>query len=727
VSNLISLRVAMAEIRGAYDGGRAPFFFVVGAGVSAPTVPLAWQIIEHCRERAGGDEGPQDPLDRYGYWLQRAYPQPKNRQDFFRSLIAGKPISDSALRLAHIVCSRAVTNLVVTTNFDDFIARALAMFAEPHLVCDHPQTVRRIDLDDHVSQIVHVHGSYHFYDCRNLRPELENTARPSAATTQTMSAFLDRVLATRAPLVVGYSGWEGDVITSALYRALNGATLPYCIYWFCYRLADAERLPVWLRAHENVRLVVPAGPAAQSSSVEPPGSQPEPTLAARDVFDAMIQAFALEAPALTKDPLGFFARQLRQAIGVDGGDLYFLRDTIRRVERAAERDQEARSSMERVRDAVRRSQYEEVAREADGAWTRSLDPEERLELLEAVHAAADGLPTSSLVQLRADERVIALGSLPDLAPEILRLVASSAVRRGVTLGRLEDPEGELIAYDFVVGHFGASDDVIVQDFVASALFQRGLRFAAMRRMDEAIAAATELIRRFERAQAPILGRRVLAAVFSRAVWLSNVGRLEEALADYELLIERCGNNRMADTLLATALLNRGITLGALGRRDEAFESYGEAVRRFAESAEPNRRAPAANALMSQVHMRLAEERTGEALALLEDYRRRFADDAELTGVSAEALYQRARLLALAGERQQSMRAADELCARFGDLDSIQVRKWVVDGLALKSEQQTIAGDHAGAARTVAELVRRCGEEPDLLQVARAAEQRLFRP
>ena len=128
-------------------------------------------------------------------------------------------------------------------------------------MCDHPRTVGRIDRDRDDIQIVHVHGSYLFYDCANLRAEVNGRARIDEKTSFTMVGLLDSLLWSRSPLVIGYSGWEGDVIMSALNRRLRGGNpLAQSIYWFCYRCSDRERLPPWLRDSNDVRLVLPPEP-----------------------------------------------------------------------------------------------------------------------------------------------------------------------------------------------------------------------------------------------------------------------------------------------------------------------------------------------------------------------------------------------------------------------------------------------------------------------------------
>src|SRR5262249_28433411 len=150
-------------------------------------------------------------------------------------------------------------------------------------------------------QIIHVHGSYWFYDCCNLTGEIEERSRSSAEHPFDMASLLDNILARHSPLTIGYGGWEGDVVMTALRRRVR-TRLPNSIYWFCYRRSDQDTLPGWLKDHPDVYLVMPPEPADEAA----PGA----ALSADKVFDAMIAAFDLAKPELFDDPLKFFAVQL---------------------------------------------------------------------------------------------------------------------------------------------------------------------------------------------------------------------------------------------------------------------------------------------------------------------------------------------------------------------------------------------------------------------------------
>jgi hypothetical protein len=230
----LCLRDAVRQIKQSYEWAlskdrASPFFFVIGAGVSVPQVPLASEIIRQCKEKCGAIEAPKwgtTVMDEYSHWLNEAFHAPEMRQDYFHDLIQGKPIPTANFRLAHLLLGEGMkepfTSLVVTTNFDNFLSRALSLFGKEHVVCDSPNTApRHVSSDQKLLQIIHVHGTYQFYDIKNLSGEVEEAAALSEYTIATMAALLDFFLRDKSPIVVGYGGWEGDVFMKSLKRRLQ--------------------------------------------------------------------------------------------------------------------------------------------------------------------------------------------------------------------------------------------------------------------------------------------------------------------------------------------------------------------------------------------------------------------------------------------------------------------------------------------------------------------------
>ncbi|RKH15992.1 hypothetical protein D7X74_16820 [Corallococcus sp. CA047B] len=506
----------------------SPFFFITGAGVSYPPIPLAGHIIEHCKEKAQRHPALSKPqsgttLNEYSHWFSLAYPQPHHRKQYFEKLISGNYISPANFRLAHLLLNedpdKRLTNLVFTLNFDDFLTRALTTFGKNHVVCDHPQTTARIDLTDgNTPQIVHVHGSYNFYDCRNLANEIANAAELSL-TSQSMPSLLDAALRNRAPLVIGYSGWEGDIVMSALKRRLAGQTLPFNIYWFCYIPGSLDTLPTWLKDHENVRFVIntaeqtqssastqteASGPIASAGSILTSNSISKNSLPAHAVFEALSRQFSIPAPSISQDPLEFFASQMEKTLPQDDPfseieDIYQFRSVVRtiRAARSSSTDrpkEEITSTLEDVRNAIRSSQFESAIRIAGNA-PHHISPEQRSELISLLFSAATSLENTPNTETLAYDAILKIHP-PANAPDADAISAAHA--RALT-SKAE------IDYD-------------------------------QKRFDNALTTTDECISRFMNSAIPATRDQLLGALTLKGAALHSIGKTGDALKTFETAI-----------------------------------------------------------------------------------------------------------------------------------------------------------------------------------------------
>ncbi|RKG58166.1 hypothetical protein D7X30_16985 [Corallococcus sp. AB011P] len=526
---ILSLDEAAFEIHQAClasieNGESPPFFFITGAGISHPPIPLARQIIEHCKDKAKGHPAlaspqSQSPLNEYSYWFSLAYPHPQQRTQYFEKLISNEYISAANLRLAHLLLNedpaKRLTNLVFTLNFDNFLSRALTTFGKHHVVCDHPQTTARINLNDwRTTQVVHVHGSYNFYDCRNLASEIANAAVLSP-TSQSMPSLLDAALRNRAPLVVGYSGWEGDIVMSALKRRLDGQTLPFNLYWFCFSPSNIDTLPAWLKHHENIRFVInknsQATPSAQplsegvAGTITPvsttlaPGAAPKNQLPAHMVFERLSQAFSFPAPGISLDPLEFIARQMEKNLPKetnlpDGEDLYQFRAVVSEIRAARavllERPKgQAAQLLEEMREAIRTSQFEAIALLAEKA-PAEMSTQQRLEALSLLCAAVEGLEDNPSAQLSICNAILKINAPSDTPLDDGVSIAHSfalASKAQLHHGRAEFKEA-LAAEDDCISQFGASAVPKVKKHVAQAIILRGFTLQGVDRAEDSLQA-----------------------------------------------------------------------------------------------------------------------------------------------------------------------------------------------------------------------------------------------
>lgn len=665
---LIELDLAAQQIKRACSKRTRPFFFIVGAGMSYPPVPLASEIEEHCRTTAKGygvldDPGSMSSLDGYSYWFDKAYEQPADRQEYLRELIEGRPISQANFRLAHLLLEKRISNIVVTPNFDDFLSRALTLFGQPHIVCDHPKTVERIIPENDDIQIVHVHGTYWFYDCINLRNEIEDRARSSEQTNATMAFKLNDILTTRSPLVIGYSGWEGDVIMSALKRRLQ-TDLPYNLYWFCYKRSQADSLPDWVKAHQRVVAVVPPASPVRQTVPElslQEGSQDnrqklsiqgkagsssdkdeaEPTMPARLVLDKLLRTFELKAPELTSDPLAFFAGYLRSSLPKDDaekadGDVYYsFASVVERIERARENEnfQAYESQLENVRDALRRSQYHEAIQLGIKIQHSDLKQGQLRELMTAIFTAASALNDNSKDELAGYDLVVAIGDVLSGQhadePVLREQVAKALVNKGIAHSNLNQNEDVIPLCDEVVKRFGEAVEPALRELVARALFNKGIAQSKLKRNDEEMAAYDEVLKRFGEADEPALRESVGKALVNKGYILADLGR-EEALAICDEVVERFGESTVPALreLVAMALVNKGFCLVNLNRNEDGIAAYDEVVKRFGEAIEPALRELVAKALVNKgmAHSNLKQD--DEAISVYDSVFKRFGDSTE---------------------------------------------------------------------------------------------------
>lgn len=189
----INLNEAINLIKTTVDLNLNPYFFVVGAGISVPEIPLSGKIIDICKGKVRARNASyyeeciretevyeNDPMKYYSRWISLAYPNRIDRSSFFKKLILKAKISSANLMLGQILSSRKIASTVFTTNFDDKIKAALELIGEKDFfVSENAMDNLVINPYSKSIQIVHVHGTYHFYDCANIESEISGVAAQS--------------------------------------------------------------------------------------------------------------------------------------------------------------------------------------------------------------------------------------------------------------------------------------------------------------------------------------------------------------------------------------------------------------------------------------------------------------------------------------------------------------------------------------------------------------------
>jgi tetratricopeptide (TPR) repeat protein len=704
----IDLKTAVRRIYQIVDQRRkrdqlSPFFFIVGAGVSNPPIPLAWEIEEQCRQEAQRYDDTNPPesesaIDSYSRWMGKAYPSPEELQTYLRGLMQNKPISKANLRLAHLLLDGRLARTVFTPNFDDLLPKALELFGQRPLVCDHPLTVGRIRIESNDIQIVHVHGSYWFYDCCNLRHEIAARSEYGGP----VSVLLDQSLRDHSPLVIGYSGWDGDILMTALQRRLSAGRLGNPIFWFCYKRESLDTLPAWLAQSNDVFFVLPddPGPAAVAPSA-PQASDPKsqlsprgdamaaigdssltekvPTLPANRVLDALVRKFEPATPPLIHNPLGFYADHLKQLLGTSDPEgeqdtYYGFNLVIARVERA--RDFEAAGQpdlLQGFRDAMSKADYRSAIRSANDIALDRLSPKEQTELVFALMDAAPGLNDNSDDEIAGYDLAIRTADLLTATGSAdLRLreqVAKALFYKSITLGSLNRSEEKIAVCDDIVSRFADAKEPALRERVAWALYSKGLDLGSLKRREESIAVHDDLVSRFADAKEQVFREQVAAALFYKGLQLGFLDRREEAIAAYDDVVRRFADAKETSLQerVAKALFHKGIQLGVRDRDEEQLAVYDEVVNRFGDAKEPALQESVAEVLVGKGFTLRLLGRNEEAIAAYDDVVGRFAGAKEpvLREQVAHAILNRGTMYESSGKKESALASYEEILAQFG--------------------------------------------------------------
>jgi tetratricopeptide (TPR) repeat protein len=776
----------------------SPFFFIVGAGVSHPPIPLASNIQEDCRKEAEkyGETAPPKSnaaIDSYSHWFTKAYPSAEDRQEYLRGLMEKQTISKANLRLAHLLLDGTVARTVFTPNFDEMLTKALTLFGQRPLVCDHPLTVGRMRIESRDIQIIHVHGSYWFYDCCNLTDELSDRSKDAS-----MSVMLDQSLREHSPLVVGYSGWDGDILMGALRRRLESRGLGTPLYWFCYRKESVANLPDWLAKHPDVRLVIPDDPAAavavptapsadvsvQTATVptgvakagESASEARDAGLRAERVFDALVRRFNLPAPPLTKNPLSFYANQLKDFLGTrdDEPDTYYSFHTvIDRVEKASYSEADkAPEKFQGFRDAMSKANYRDAIVLAGQVNLDTLSTDELKEVVSVLMDASLGLNDNSAQEILGYDLIVKAAHLLERSGaadlRVQELVSKALYNKAVTLNSLSRGADAIVVYDDLLRRFGTAVEPVLREQVAMALYNKGCGLGVLKKFQEEIDCYNDLLERFADSDQATLRQQVAKALFNKAFSLGMLDQSREAISVYDELLRRFGDaeepalrvqvaralfnkayrlgmlNEGADAIkvydelfvrfgeaqdagireqVAKGMLNKGVTLGELGQIDEEVLVYDDLLLRFRDAPEPALREQVAKALVNKGFRLGGMNKFTEEIALYEDLVARFGDSQEsaLRVQVAKALFNKAFRLGVMGNSTDAIAVYDDLLRRFVDAPEQLLREQVARAIFNKAVMLADLDKSDEELLVYEELLQRFGDsqEPALrVQVAK---------
>lgn len=401
---------------------------------------------------------------------------------------------------------------------------------------------------------------------------------PRIDTTLTMAALLDKLLAYRSPIVIGYSGWDSDVFMAALRRRLL-TSLPYNLYWFCYRREDIKTLPDFL-IHPDVYFVIPS----DLSGVTPPGiasdgvgptsaslteaSAAKSTLSATAVLDVILNQTGKETPRLTRDPLAFFADNLRSTLPSDevdsGADIYSLRSVLERVERAKRWEVDAIKAekandalLEQVREAVRGARYDDAHELAKKIAVGELTTPQLQELLSTLDSATGYMGDESPLTPSACDILIScvneLGKRE--ATPTPRFLVNAANRQGNAFYKHSKFDEAIAAYDIAISRFDGCSDVATRSHLAMVHNNKGLALKVAGRIDEALKEHEHVINGLQAEDREDALNQVAVAMVFKGTLLTNAKRYSEAAEIFDASKGIAARIKSIDAYTKTVITN----------------------------------------------------------------------------------------------------------------------------------------------------------------------------
>src|ERR1039458_8406990 len=244
----VDARVALATSMHAAPGVYA---VLVGSGMSSQAgIPTGWQVVQDLIRTIAVAEGVDREmveLEPEVWWAEQGRPEP--RYDTILPALASTDAARQALLRRYFdplipptpgppapaaLCASGRVRLILTTNFDRLIERALDQAGLTPQVISSPSSVSGMTPLTHAPvTVVKLHGDY-------AMPGLRNSPSELASYPPEWGALLARIFDEFGLLVIGWSGDYDVALGQALSRAPSRR---YPVFWTSHdgRLSEAAR------------------------------------------------------------------------------------------------------------------------------------------------------------------------------------------------------------------------------------------------------------------------------------------------------------------------------------------------------------------------------------------------------------------------------------------------------------------------------------------------------
>lgn len=296
-----------------------------------------------------------------------------------------------------------------------------------------------------------------------------------------------------------------------------------------------------------------------------------------------------------------------------------------------------------------------------------------------------------------DEVVEKFGGAKD--DRLLRHVARAVFWRAVHLGDKGRQDKEVEGYDDLVRRFGDSRNPHIMESVLDGFERKTRIYQDQEDHEIVVEICDDLIRRYGEESDWHVANPVARAMIRRAVALGKQGKTGKELAGYDTVVQRYGDSP-EDILrihAAKALMFKAVTLNDADQTAMEMECYDEVLRRYADDPDPQVRAVAADALIHKgiSLANLAEDAAGDAggrdigpeIACFDEVVARYGEDDEvdLQRAVAEALLHKGETLLEAGQTDAGIACLDAVIDGYGAIKDKELRELVKDARTLRAE------------------------------------------
>ncbi|MBK7828499.1 SIR2 family protein [Nannocystis sp.] len=223
------------------------FAFILGAGASFDSgIPMAGQLVDRwLQELHAREDHERRPLpawataanldiDGFAYpravefysqvFARRFADQPDEGYAYLERILHGRDPSFGYSVLAQVLANTR-HRVVITTNFDNLVADALAIYTDKlPFVCGHESLAGFVRINPRRPLVIKVH--------RDLLLAPKNRVEELAALPEALVQSLRDLLRSYTPIVIGYGGNDGSLM-GLLRDTLQPGDIPGGIYW-CY-------------------------------------------------------------------------------------------------------------------------------------------------------------------------------------------------------------------------------------------------------------------------------------------------------------------------------------------------------------------------------------------------------------------------------------------------------------------------------------------------------------